>query len=230
MPERLGLSRRLAYKDLRDSRKSAALPGFLEAATQLHGLSFTILVDRRIRTLFQDSGDVVPYLWKAAPREKAMRVMYLGALLVAGLSSPGQDVFWFTDEDEIAANAEQLTVLTDLFARVSTNLLRHNLGHLRCGTAASDPGDLSIEDLVAIPDVSGGAAAAVFGEFDEQIGESPHGVFATPAGTIPVKAQSLFSWFANPSIPLRRQVCVVRATDSGRSHHVRLVQFPTWPD
>jgi hypothetical protein len=64
-----------------------------------------------------------------------MRVVSLLGLLIAGFSAPGQDVLWATDEDAIAANAYRVRLLVDALALVSSNLLDHDLRHLRVATA-----------------------------------------------------------------------------------------------
>src|ERR1039457_1632510 len=76
---------------------------------------------------------------------------------IAGLSQKNQDVFWFSDEDEIAANPQRLTLLTKMWANVISNYPVHSLRHLKCGTTRSDDGSNEIEDFAAIPDLVAGA-------------------------------------------------------------------------
>ena len=67
--------------------------------------------------------------------EKFMRVVHVLSLLLAGLSAPGQDVLWVTDEDSIAANPARVRHLSDALAFASSRCLTHNLRHLRVATA-----------------------------------------------------------------------------------------------
>ncbi len=88
--------RRMSYKNLNDSYRRQALPHLLAAAGGLHGLSFTVLIDRSVKDLFVD-GSVVSFLtqrgrfnnWGTATLEKLFRVVTFAALLVAGLSCAG---------------------------------------------------------------------------------------------------------------------------------------------
>jgi hypothetical protein len=54
--------------------------------------------------------------WKRGVQERLLRVLHLSGFLLSGLSTPGQNVLWVIDEDEIAANVDQLTRLTKLLS------------------------------------------------------------------------------------------------------------------
>src|SRR5690606_32799293 len=137
----------------------------LNAANSLDGLSFSIAINKKCKSLF--SGEVPldlqnpsfePYKkWKSSVLEKAFITIHFLAFILAGLSKPGQNVLWFSDEDNIVANDQRVYELTKLFAWISSEYLRFSLGHLRCGTSRCDNGTRQIEDFLAIPDLIGGA-------------------------------------------------------------------------
>ncbi len=160
--------RRLSYSRLRDRQRQRMLPLFLHAAGSVQGLSFTLVIAKACGSLFAASDHASAAanedrfgVWKSRVWERAQRVTTFVAFLVAGLSAPNQDIFWVSDEDEIASNQERLKKLTAMLATISSNLLPHNLGKLKCGTTAIDDGTLQVEDLAAIPDLVAGSAAAL---------------------------------------------------------------------
>jgi hypothetical protein len=157
--------RRLGFKDLNDRVRSRALSAFLESANHLPGLLATFIIHKSVQSLYQDRGklDIANLGYEplrhlsSKVAEKMLRVTALVGLLLAGLSAPMQDVLWVTDHDAIAANETRLRLLTDTLALLSSNFLPHGLRHLRVGTAQVDSGDLFVEDLLSIPDISAGA-------------------------------------------------------------------------
>ena len=115
--------RRISFKGLRDKKQQIALPSLLTAADTIPGLSVTILIHKSIESLFTDSGyidlnnpEFHDYRhWKIRSFEKMLRVVHFVSFFLSGLSRPGQDVLWITDQDEIAANDNRLRELTKLF-------------------------------------------------------------------------------------------------------------------
>ena len=89
-------------------------------------------------------------------------------------------MFWFSDEDEIAANPQRLTLLTKLWANVISNYTVHSLRHLKCGTTGSDDGSNEIEDFAAIPDLVAGALSDLLTSIAGQFRLGPDRPF--PAG------------------------------------------------
>ena len=158
--------RRMAFKAMNDKLRREALVPFLQLADEIEGWLVLFAVSKVGGSSFRsaDRPDEFEQLlksWKPSVRERLLRIMHFSAFLLSGLSSPGQDVLWIIDKDEVAANAKQLTQLTQVLARVSSNSIGHDLRHLRCGTTHSDDGSLSLEDLVAICDLGAGALCEV---------------------------------------------------------------------
>jgi len=197
--------RRMAFKSLRDGVRQRVLPRYLGVAGALHGILVTLLVDKRLESLFEHAANLdmsrpefAPYAhWRAPSLEKLLRVTHVLGFLVAGMSRPMQDVLWVTDQDEIAANPERLAELTSVFGTVTSHLSPHNLGHLRVATTASDPGDLSLEDLTAIPDLAAGAIAECFCRYDETE-TTPESALIVPAPTsTSTKSRMVMNWLSD---------------------------------
>lgn len=238
-PHRLALrrtlrfERRLSFKKLADGQRREALPAFLNAAGSLDGLSLTFLVDKRIPSLFDESGTLdlfQPDLnrfrhWKPRILERVLRVTHLLALLLAGLTREGQNILWFTDEDAIAANSMRLTELTNILVAATSAVLPHNLGHLRCGTTASDNGSQQIEDLAAIPDLAVGSLVELVSRYDTEASLPSSQLVAPAPRSVSGKARRLMDWFSDPQIPLRRQVLAVVPAEDGVGLTVKRLRF-----
>lgn len=226
MRQVLGFDRTISFKQLSDKRRMAAMPEFLHAAGKLSAFSFSIVIDRRLGSLFEDLDPGDPLRsrfagWKDGAFEKARRVTHLIGLLLAGLSAPGQDVFWFTDQDDIAANTAQLKDLTALLAVVASHLAGHDLGHLRCGTSASDNGTKQLEDLIAVPDLIAGAV----GDLMLKGGMPTSSVIVPPPATLSAKARVILNWFSDRTLPLRRIVMAVEPGAPGAGMSLKVIRW-----
>lgn len=199
----LGRQRRMSYTRLSDAKRRAAISPFLTAADSLNGVISSFIVSKGTGSLFLRTGTAEGPLaeivarWKAAVHERLERVFVFASFLLAGLSAPGQNVWWFSDEDEIFPNDERLRDATDLFANYSSHFLGHQLGHLRVGTAASDSGDLQLEDLLSIPDLVAGSLAELV-RTTQKDGIPPSGKIVIPTSALlPRKAQEVLAWLSN---------------------------------
>ncbi len=154
--------RRMSYKGLNDRHKRRALIPFLNAADLIPGICLSLAVSKNVDTLFhRDMSSFNPELidclsWSDSLFERTLRIVHIVSLLIAGISQPNQDVLWFSDEDEIAANPGRLTLLTKVWANVMNSYTVHPLRHLKCGTTNCDDGSKDIEDFAAIPDLVAG--------------------------------------------------------------------------
>ena len=217
---RLG-ARRISYKALNDGKRRRALFPFLEAANLIPGILVNVLIDRGVETTFESKDPIELELarsdlfpgWSPVIVERALRVVHLVSFFLGGLSAPGQDVLWITDEDDIVANETRLRQLVAVFARISSHYLPHNLRHLRIGTARSDTGRRDLEDLLAIADLAAGALQ----EMVKQQGV-PIGAFWLPSPTdLPAKTRSILDWFSDETTFLKRLVYVLdEDPDSGK--------------
>jgi hypothetical protein len=151
--------------------------------------------------------------------KKLLWTSHLGSLLFAGLSAPGQNLLWFTDEDDIGANPQRVTEATTLIAHISSGYQSHPSGHLRFGTTACDNGDLFLEDIVAIPDLAAGALS----EVPKIHSQSRISQIAMPLrGHVSNKALAILGWLASGAHPtLHKLTLVVDQGDTREKVRVR---------
>lgn len=224
--------RRMSYKGLNDQRKQRALPVFLSSANLLNGLLFLVVVDKRLGSMFSNTGCLsrksidYPCLdkWPLQRIERALRATSLVSLLIRGLSGQGQNLAWFLDEDEVVANEARLREFIDLFGSVLSNYLSHSLGHCRIGTTACDSGTREIEDLVAIPDLAVGALTDVLPELACAGGLDTSLTTMLPKG-LKLKTRALMNWIAIKGQPLRRCVLVLEPSSTSSKCRVSLLKF-----
>jgi hypothetical protein len=215
--------RRMSFKGLNDSRKRAALVPFLDAANLLPGVCVSVLAPKSTVSLFQSKGSVdmtkpefAPYSrFKPAVFERMLRVVHLVSFFVAGLSRSGQDVLWFTDADDIAANDARVADLTNCWATVLSNYLQHNLRHVRCGTTRCDNGTLQVEDLASIPDLAAGSLGEMLTLCKHEGVLPTEGLLVPLPGTASRKCRLIGSWLADRCSQLDRMVFVFDEAPTG---------------
>jgi len=227
--------RRMSFKNLKDRARRRALKLFLMAAEEIDGALIVFAIKKDHGSMFMTSpverDDDVLNAWKPTVRERLMRILHLGALVVAGVSKPGQDLMWITDQDEIASNDTQLTQMTSVFARIWGNMTDHSLGHLRCGTTRSDDGDLALEDLCSIADLAAGATCELLSVMARQRLFAVKGI-VTPLrpSAFSQKTMAISNWLAERARPLKRIIIVLDADGSNgaaRVTHLRLEPLPS---
>jgi hypothetical protein len=218
--------RRMSYKTLNDRQRQRALGPFLAAADLIPGLCVSLAVSKNAGSLFQkDIGPVAKeltacLLWHKNLSERAFRVIHFVSAFVALLSRPGQDVLWFTDEDEIAANEERLTIFTKVWANVLSNYAIHGLGNLRCGTTKCDTGLNDIEDLTAIPDLAAGAVSDLLAPV---VGNMHEGIITPLPLNQKMKSTFIGNWLLNQKHRLKKLILTIdRKPDSAELYIGRL--------
>ncbi|HEV8329293.1 MAG TPA: hypothetical protein VGQ08_17595 [Nitrospiraceae bacterium] len=225
-------TRQMSFKKLNDKTRLRALPSFLNAADQLDGLIAVILVDKQIGSLFGRSRQfdftAVPEYaaYGAQTFERLLRAAHLLSFFIAGLSRSGQDVFWFTDADDFAANEARIRMLTNIFSNVSSHYLSHQLGHFRCGTSSiCDNGTLQIEDLCAIADLAAGATTELLNRHCDE-GTIPNSRVIVPASsTLSEKSAYLSGWLSRRSTKLTRLILALEAESGSASIRVKRIML-----
>ena len=222
--------RRMAFKNLNDRVRARALTAFLDFANNLRGVLITFVVHKSVQSLFVERGtldvaglNATPLSGLSAPiAEKTLRIIHLLSLLLAGFTAAGQDVVWASDDDSIAANETRLRSLVDAMARISSHILPHDLGNLRVATAKQDPGDLSLEDLLSIPDLSAGALSNVMEAMFGNRGALDAQFHLPRPERLPVKVRRIMNWFSDNTQPLKRTVILIDEKSSKlRATHIR---------
>jgi hypothetical protein len=209
--------RRMAFKSLGDRYRKAVLIPFLEAADEIEGLCLVVAVSKSITDLYVNPS-ITAWMaeslrlrrrWRSSSFESLVRMAHLIGLLIGGLSQPGQNIYWVSDEDALFANEATALDLKDILARFSSNYVRHPLGELGLGTVSIDPGDRFEEDHVAITDLASGALAEVLTTVSTVSGGHIPPQIAIPfSGRFQPKTELIYSWFSGSASPLRK-VCIV---------------------
>jgi hypothetical protein len=161
-------ARRMAYSKLGDALKRAALDDLIAALLAQRGLAISVIVNKRLKSLFDSSGRVDPVQWavdhcsdwKPAEVEKMLRVVHVVAFFVAGVVSTGQEIRWVTDHDAIVANESRFNQMAAVWKAVLSQYLTVVPRNVHCSTSFTSP--LEVEDFVAIPDLIGGALVDLF--------------------------------------------------------------------
>jgi hypothetical protein len=141
------------------------------------------------------------------------------------LSRPYQDVLWFTDEDAIVASEERLREFVEIFTKVSSHYLSHNLRHIRIGTTKSDTGARDIEDLVAVADLAAGSLCRVLTEYHKIGGIPSSELMLPPLEESPKKTKEIMNWFADHTQPLKRLVYLIEEDQNSKALNLRYLRF-----
>jgi hypothetical protein len=197
-------SRRMAYKNLADRRRAKALTPFLSAADGIRGLCFAMIVNKAIKHLCLNEGDSdrmreaasLKAKWRDEELEVALRVTHVMSCLVGGLSAPGQNVYWVSDQDSLLANEARSQDLARLSSSFTSHYAKHTLGELGIGTTALDEGDRLEEDITAVADLVAGALAETTNRLAETCkGPIPRNLaIEHPTAFLP-KAGLIADWF-----------------------------------
>jgi len=160
--------------------------------------------------------------WKPASIERALRVIHFASLLLRGLSSPGQDLWWLTDQDEIVANESRHRSFVSLMAIVASNYLPHELRHMRIATTGSDTGRRDVEDFVSIADFAAGALQEVLtAGYGQRVIEA-RSLFIPVRQGLGLKTRRIMDWFADNTQPLRRLMVIIDEPVAGAPRFTRL--------
>lgn len=221
--EYLSDGRRMSFKSLGDALRARSLVPFLRAADVYPGVLVTILVDKKIHSVVGEhrNPDFFPELivakrgWTRKGFHRLCLIASVGALIVAGLSAPSQDILWVTDQDEIAANSYK----HDHAGWVIWHHIRtydpKKRGKVVFLTTEGDSGDRRLEDVVAIADLAAGALAQAISLARDKgrIPGSKLALYLTEG--VPDKSATILAWLGGQGFPLRRVTLVVERTEEG---------------
>jgi hypothetical protein len=205
--------RSMSWKKLNsDSQRQAAFFPFLQAADHIPGLSITLAfhrhpdfqIPRDDLERFQDGFHLFAD-WKPRNLQQMFRIASCTAFLMAGLSNPGQDIHWVSDQDSAFANEAKEKDTISVFSQLLTMFLPHQIGQVRYGTTAHGVEPLLQEDLVAIPDLMCGATAELFTAIKREYTDIPDIFAMLPKLTN--RPQQFLQWYASSDWPLKRYIC-----------------------
>jgi hypothetical protein len=212
-------SRRVSFKKLTENRRREHLTHFLRVSNSIPGLLASFLIDKRIDSIFvetpesQEIGSLIINKTKWAPKsyEKLLRIGHFGSLLISGLSAPGQNLLWVTDQDEIVSNVEKHTEATNVFGHCMDQTLRHNMGHFRLASTKSDNGSRDLEDLASIPDLAAGALAEFSTTLENEGGFLDSSIMRPLSKKLSFKSRAILAWLAESHHTLKRLSIVVQS-------------------
>ncbi len=220
--------RRMSFKNMNDNIRRRALVPFLHLADSINGWLVLFAVSKHGGSMFEQSTPeerALLDLWKPAVQEQLLRILHFSGFLLSGLSTPAQDVLWIIDEDDVAANLQQLARLTDLLGQISAHSLAHDMGHLRCGTTRLDDGTIALEDLAAIVDLGAGALCEIGTGMAAQGRNSAKGIATPLPRNLSWKSRVLAGWLASDREPLRRLTYIIRLDEHSQGIGVTALKW-----
>ena len=163
--------RRISYTKLGDKIKQEAMPEFFLAYQRIRGLVVSFAVSRELGALFRPSNTASQEfdaelvrafsLFGGTTVERAGRILHFASILTGGLAPAGQKVLWITDEDDIVASPTHQQALGVLYRNLSSHCLNRQLADARLARVSDTKPQLSVEDLLAVPDLIAGAIGEV---------------------------------------------------------------------
>jgi hypothetical protein len=209
--------RRMSWKKLNSDalRKAAFLP-FLRAADRICGLSVALAFHRdpafqipeddldRFAKALQLSAE-----WKPRHLQQMFRIAYCTAMVVAGLSRPGQDVHWVSDQDAVFDTVPREIDTIGVFSKLLNVYSPHDLGQVHYGTTAYGAEPLFQEDLAAVPDLICGAASEILTTIKREYTDIPDIYSALPK--LANRPRQFLNWYASGPWPLKRYICSFEA-------------------
>lgn len=215
----------MSYERLRDRSRRDAADAFLAVSDQLSGFLVTLMVEKTLR-LFETEAIPDEFArWKRTPFERLLLATHLLSVLIAGITSPNQDVLWISDDDDLAPNESRLWDVCDVVGRISAHYLTHNLGHFRFATARADDGSRQIEDLLALPDFAAGWLPELLRAYQDTGAELSENIVTPPPESLPAKTRYLLTWAARPSRRLQHVAVFVEPNGARSAFLVRTLRL-----
>ena len=221
---------RISFKGLNDINKRQALIPSLEAADMVPGVLLVVAVHKSLTNLCwsKDLRQHLPaaekfhHKWSTRSFERAVFVSHMAGLMAGGLCMPGQEIHWYSDEDELFANSTAAADVGRLFATFSSRYAVQTLKPLCVGTSAIDEGDRYEEDHIAISDLAAGAAAEMLTEISKYSGRIPSRVAFEFPGKLSLKTDVLSTWLSYSGDSLKKVLMVFDSDGKARYRLSRL--------
>ncbi len=202
--------RRISYKDLKDRKRAQSLVPLLRAANTLRGLLVVFAIHKGVPSLLGEAGNRATFVslpfepegWKAKGYERLCLIGHLGALLVAGLSAPKQNIVWITDQDDLAANSKRHEIAGNVLLFLLSHYAPKNHGTFLFVTTEADGPDRRFEDLVALTDLAAGSIAEIM-SFTPDLSDL---VLKPLSNQVTDKARAILGWLSGITYPLRRLI------------------------
>jgi hypothetical protein len=208
----------IEFKDFGMGEIQRALPSYLETLNgYVPGLLFTLVVDKRLKSLFGSSHKSTPEalaqmleergFGKRRPHvaEKVMRVVHTAAFLTALLGHERQQIFWMSDHDAVCPNPEMHDRMLWLYHNILTLYTAKTFGRIG-GGRPFDKRSTEFLDLLSAADIAAGAVGQYFTGRDA-VGEE--NVCVKPG------AEKVLQWFGVDALALKKMCVMIAAGDNG---------------
>jgi len=218
--------RRMSFKSLNDRHRQRDLIPFLEAANDIVGLLVTLVISKSIHDLCVGDADfnkaksslALHQEWALVNLEQTLRVAHLIGLLIGGLSRPGQNIYWISDEDQLFANMKRTQDLSTILGKITGLYVQHQLGELGLCTTSIDPGDRFEEEAAAIADLTAGGISEVVNTIATQAGGKVPVRLAFPfERSFSHKTEAISSWVWQSHGKLSKTVILFEKQSTGYS-------------
>jgi hypothetical protein len=161
--------------------------------------------------------------------EKASRLTHFIALLIAGISKQGQNIYWYSDEDNLFSTTDYSLDVAKLLSHLSSFYNPLNLGELGIGTTKLNEKDFFEEDLNSIPDLCAGSLSEFFDKAFHLTDQNPMRDFAQifPKG-LATKTNLIIDWLSNQKHQLKKVTIVFDRLNKEGAY--KIWRFDTFPD
>ncbi len=215
-------TKEIAFKDFRMGQVQRALPDYLELLDMMPGFLLTLVVDRRIGSLFEAIGtppsERVPEVLeghgfgrrKPKVAEKLMRVVDTAAFLTALLGHDSQNIFWMTDNDSILEPQDSSQAherVLALFQNLLEKYKRVGVNFDKIGGAAPFTDENALfGDLLSATDVAAGSLC----QYMTKKLDGPEGKETVKSG-----CDQVLRWLTRDGIGLKKMTIAIREDPSG---------------
>lgn len=220
--ELLANDRRISFKSLNDAQKKKAIPSFVRAANSLHGLMVNVVINKKLTDINYSGSlqrlvselDLLEHKWKVSSFNRMATLLHFVALTIGGMIREMQNVYWYSDEDNIFSNERMSRDVSVILGRLSSMYVKVNPGELGIGTTKLNEKDYFEEDLNSISDLAAGTLSEFFDKVHSITDQNSMGDFAYKfPQNLTDKTQYLIDWVTEPSRTLKKVTVVF---DRGR--------------
>ncbi|MBV8891625.1 hypothetical protein [Bradyrhizobium sp.] len=208
----------IEFKDFGMGLMRKALPGYLDLLNgYVPGLLFTVVVDKRILSLFgpqdRSTGEALSKrleekgVGKLKPEvaEKALRVVDAMAYLTALLGHEGQKILWMSDNDAICSDLDAHKRLLALFHNVLGLYIDRQFGQMGCALPFNER-STDYLDLLSAADIVAGSVGQYFTSRDD-VGEQD--------ARVKEGADKVLVWLGHGGLALKKFCIQLRLGDDG---------------
>jgi len=217
---KLGI-REIGFKELNSTAISSAVPKIMRAADRLPGLLFTLVVNKRYKTILGDDQALADakqafrdgniQSWKRpGDTEDVMRKVLTVSYWLSMLARSGMGVFWMTDNDNIVASE---AVIEDLRKLLAGGLNATGAPEFRLIGLAKEfqrEGEQPyFNDALAIADLTAGSIAAAY---TDKMSPAFHSVKKIPA------IADVLTLHAHQGVFLKKLTVEIELDDAEKGH------------